>query len=557
MANRYWVGGTANWDATAGTKWSLTDGGAGGQAVPTFADDVFFTAASGAVTVTYNPPSSTTCKSLDFTGFTGTFANSGSGSLQCYGNITFGSGMTTTYSKNFLMVGTGTFYFTTNGIVPSGLQVGVAGSNTNTYVKLNDTCVIGTISVPGLNCTFDTNDYDLSIYYQLRSLGTDARTILLGSSNINFIYAGSSNVVWNVVNTGLTITSGTSKLNFNYNVSGDKIFQGGGFTYYDLFINGTGYIIKDSNTFRNITIDNTNSPYLYLEASKTQTISDLTTTISGTNTSKLYSFTSGTQATLSKSTGAVSVNYVDIKDSNVTGGATWSAYYSNNISGNSGWSFVYNLVTTVRTYTLSGLSGIFTYARKLISSVGAYILSGKNTVLQYARGFNAQTAVYTLGAKTILVGRKINLIALKTSYTLTGIGVNIARTAYYLVSQTRNYTLVGYNSTIQRGYKIISIVSSYSLAGKNILTHSGKWFTAGVGNFTLSLKNVIIRGARSIITNVASYVLGRGRVELRGSGSWTVSNEERPTNSVINDSKPDTTILNENKVSANIINTSK
>ena len=41
MAARYWVGGTANWDATAGTKWALTSGGAGGQAVPTSADDVF------------------------------------------------------------------------------------------------------------------------------------------------------------------------------------------------------------------------------------------------------------------------------------------------------------------------------------------------------------------------------------------------------------------------------------------------------------------------------------------------------------------------------------
>ena len=41
MAAKYWVGGTANWDATAGTKWALTSGGAGGQAVPTSADDVF------------------------------------------------------------------------------------------------------------------------------------------------------------------------------------------------------------------------------------------------------------------------------------------------------------------------------------------------------------------------------------------------------------------------------------------------------------------------------------------------------------------------------------
>lgn len=69
MANRYWVGGSGTWDATAGSKWSLTSGGAGGQAVPTSSDDVFFNAASGNVTVTSS--GLTTCHNLTTTGFTG------------------------------------------------------------------------------------------------------------------------------------------------------------------------------------------------------------------------------------------------------------------------------------------------------------------------------------------------------------------------------------------------------------------------------------------------------------------------------------------------------
>ena len=44
MPSRYWVGGTASWDATAGTKWAETSGGAGGFSVPTISDDVFFDA---------------------------------------------------------------------------------------------------------------------------------------------------------------------------------------------------------------------------------------------------------------------------------------------------------------------------------------------------------------------------------------------------------------------------------------------------------------------------------------------------------------------------------
>ena len=46
MANRYWVGGSATWNATVGTKWATTSGGAGGASVPTSADDVFLDAAS-------------------------------------------------------------------------------------------------------------------------------------------------------------------------------------------------------------------------------------------------------------------------------------------------------------------------------------------------------------------------------------------------------------------------------------------------------------------------------------------------------------------------------
>ena len=67
MADRYWVGGTASWDATAGTKWSTTSGGAGGAAVPTAADDVFFNAASSATHYTVTVTDNATCANLTFT----------------------------------------------------------------------------------------------------------------------------------------------------------------------------------------------------------------------------------------------------------------------------------------------------------------------------------------------------------------------------------------------------------------------------------------------------------------------------------------------------------
>ena len=80
MADRYWVGGTDTWDATAGTKWATTSGGAGGAAVPTAADDVFIDANSGVGTLTVTATTGVAvCRSLDCTGASlGTLALNGS-----------------------------------------------------------------------------------------------------------------------------------------------------------------------------------------------------------------------------------------------------------------------------------------------------------------------------------------------------------------------------------------------------------------------------------------------------------------------------------------------
>lgn len=48
----YWVGGTDSWDGTAGSKWSLSSGGAGGEPPPNGNDRVCFDANSGSGTVT-------------------------------------------------------------------------------------------------------------------------------------------------------------------------------------------------------------------------------------------------------------------------------------------------------------------------------------------------------------------------------------------------------------------------------------------------------------------------------------------------------------------------
>jgi hypothetical protein len=74
--------------------------------------------------------------------------------------------------------------------------------------------------------------------------------------------------------------------------------------------------------------------------SVTQTVTNWNVSGTAGNLVTITSGTAGTAATLSKASGTVSSNYLSLKDSTATGGATWYAgANSTNVSGNSGWIF--------------------------------------------------------------------------------------------------------------------------------------------------------------------------------------------------------------------------
>lgn len=95
MANRFWVGGTWNWDAATTTNWSASSWWAGWASVPTSADSVFFDANSGWLVVTLTAAAASVV-SVDFTWFTWTFA--GSQTLTVSWNVTLAAWMTISYS---------------------------------------------------------------------------------------------------------------------------------------------------------------------------------------------------------------------------------------------------------------------------------------------------------------------------------------------------------------------------------------------------------------------------------------------------------------------------
>ena len=105
---------------------------------------------------------------------------------------------------------------------------------------------------------------------------------------------------------------------------------------------GAGTItISDSNTFDTLTNNVAPSGFKFT-AGTTQTVTNFTANGGGTGVDlfTLTSTTPGTQYSISKSSGTVSVQYLSIRDCDATGGADWYAgALSTDVGNNTGWIF--------------------------------------------------------------------------------------------------------------------------------------------------------------------------------------------------------------------------
>lgn len=311
MADRYWVGGSANWDATAGTKWALTSGGAGGEAVPNAADDVYIDSGSGAVTVTAS--SSSICRNLSFTSgagdFAGTFA--GTSGMTVAGSLTFVAGMTRTYTGTFTFTSTTAQTITTNGLVlDNGLTFnGVGGS-----WQLQDNLTTGvTRTVLLTNGSIDLNDYVLTTGI-FNSNNTNTRSVAFGTGKI--VLTQNSSLILEISDqTNFTYT-GTPIFEANYSGStGTRTFRiartagGTEANAMDLrIVDGSDAITLTNNTiFRNLDFTGFSGT---LNNQATVIYGDLTlgagmTTASGANPTTFKSTSSGKNVT----SNGVTLNY--------------------------------------------------------------------------------------------------------------------------------------------------------------------------------------------------------------------------------------------------------
>jgi hypothetical protein len=113
---------------------------------------------------------------------------------------------------------------------------------------------------------------------------------------------------------------------------------------YNLIITGggTGSVTLGGSTTRNFNDLTIGAPKTVLiSAGATRQVNGTFTAVGTSgNLITINSTTPGSQATLSKSSGVVSADYLSLQDSAATGGATWYAgANSTNVSNNTGWNF--------------------------------------------------------------------------------------------------------------------------------------------------------------------------------------------------------------------------
>lgn len=508
MANRYWVGGTADWDGTAGSKWATTSGGGGGAAVPTSSDDVFFDAASGAVTVTLVTAA---CRTAVFTGFTGTFA--GSGSFPISGpTLTFGAGMTRTFTGNISLQSSGTLNVTCNGITLASLII--CNGSSQTVVLQDALSTTGELRL--LSGNLDTNGQTVTCGLFQFFNNTNTRTLTLGSSTFNcteFRVAGSNQTI----NAGTSTIQSTNRL---------FIFTGAGFTYYNLTLSPTGtpvnLAMSGANTFNNLS--------LTAPANKTTVLSLANDIVvngvfgmngnSAINRVLVRSSVLGTARTITAAT--VTCTHLDLMDITGAGAGSWNLASitgnSGDCGGNSGITF-----TTPATQTWNGNGGNWSTSARWTSRVP---LPQDDCV------FDATS--FTIGAQTVTgdmprSGRSINWTGV-TNTPAYNIG-NIIKTIYGSLTLVSGMTIGAGTGQISFGGR-----SSYTLTSAGLSFVSGLTLEAPGGTLTLQdalscgITNVLIvthgtfdANDQNVTTGLVNISASTTRAVSMGNGTWSLT----------------------------------
>ena len=523
MADRYWRGGTASWDGTAGSKWADTPGGAAGASVPTTADDVFFDATStGTVTIAAG---NTGAKSINCTGFAGTLT--GATAITVAGSITLSAGMTYTVTGTVTITGTST-------LITAGKTFGTLTiDGIGIVVTLGDALNASVNSITVTRGTFDTsvNNYSVTAG-RILSTNSNSRTINFNASTLTL---GQAQPIDFTTPTNLTFNAGTSQINVT---SAGLDFNGGGQTFYNVSFTGVGpanRTITGANTFNNFTHVAPNQvPYQLIFAAN-QTINgtfDCTSTIP-TRRTFIRSNVVGTPRTITAA--VISANNCDFRDITIAGAASpISPTSAGNCGGNTNITF-----PAARTIYRVGTDTTWVGSNSWALDSGGGGSDNNYPVAQDTVIINNATTASSINLGENANIGNIDLSTRTTAYTLSHANITNIYGNYTLgsgvtVSGTNQTSFSGENTqVITTAGKTITFSLNINKAPANVTGPSAELGDAFLSTSTLTITsgrfdaktyNLTCTTFSTTGSNSRGLIMGSGLWTLTGTGAvWTTS----------------------------------
>jgi hypothetical protein len=552
VADRYWVGGSGNWDATSTANWSTSSGGAAGASAPTSADNVIFDAGSNTgtnpftVTVTGTTSAPAVCNDFSTGGAGGaldgamTLSMGATAALDVYGSMTLpATNLTWTGSTGaritFRATTTGKT-ITTNGVTLTGTRLdfnGVGGGWT-----LGGALTYGASSALNVIAgTFDTNNFNIT-GASFDSTGSVTRAINLGSSTVTL----SATTVISFSGSNLTFNAGTSQITCS---AASPTFNGFGQTFYNVSFTSAANgatTINGANTFNNLSQTSRSADGVrFVIFGDNQTISG-TLTLGATNTAvrriQVQSSAVGTQRTITLNGTLATLSDVSFRNIATAGTAgTWTGTRIGNALGNSGITFdapktvYWNLAGTqnwsavgwattnngspnvnnfplpqdTATFTEAGAAGTITI------NAGWWIGS-----LQMADGVSNRTTAFTLGNGASAPSIYGN-ITLFSNLILTGTG------SFDLRGQGTTQTITSAGVTFTQAIEIQSPSGTVQLLDNTTTTGT---VTLTAGTLDLNDFDLTCNQFSSNNSNTRSIDFGTGEINLAGNNAtiWTTAN---------------------------------
>jgi hypothetical protein len=505
MANRYYVftyAGSGSWDTTNTQRWAATPGGPVGASVPTAADDVFFNADSGTVSIVAD----VVCKSLTTSGWNGSLSIGGSGSR------------TLTVHGAFVLAGSGSllfnFSFTVVLAAASGSYSFGLGGKLNNSNRFNFNVTVSGAAT----WTFADSFFANTLQQSVGAINTGSQSVTVNNWSVSgspSITLGSSTVIangWSVPGSA-TVSAASSTIN-----AGTNDFSGGGKVYGTVVMSASVSTISNSGGSISSLQVTSGGGSLYFNDSFT--ITTLSLVGSNANTQRIYVAAAATIAATNKT-------LTNVSFAGFTGSGTWSGTSLEDLGGNTGITFT----APVTRYAVGAgnWAGTAVWSTSSGGGAGASMPLTQDTVI-----FNASSGAITYnrfvavgsggGCATLTCTGYTNTLTLSNTLKTRGdvtfsSGMTLAGSSWLHAPASTGRTLATNNCTFTLSSQVQFFADSSSHTTSvtgNLLLPATTTISLLRGNYTFSGD---VSGSVCTVSNTMTLSMGSGTWTLAGTGT--------------------------------------